>query len=65
MRYSNSAQLCFPPVAGQTLRVDLAGGYVCRCLAMARHMHTSVRLSRKRVLSLSQGALLAWYGGLV
>src|SRR5262249_7300177 len=26
MPYSNPAQLCFPPVAGQTLRADFAGG---------------------------------------
>ena len=26
MRYSNAEQLCFPPVAGQTIRADFAGG---------------------------------------
>jgi hypothetical protein len=26
MRYSNPEQLCFPPVAGQTLRADFEGG---------------------------------------
>jgi hypothetical protein len=26
MRYSNPEQLCFPPIAGQTLRADFAGG---------------------------------------
>jgi hypothetical protein len=26
MPYSNPAQLCFPPVAGQTLRADFEGG---------------------------------------
>ena len=26
MRYSSPKQLCFPPIAGQTIRADFAGG---------------------------------------
>ena len=37
MRYSNPEPLCFPPVAGQTLRADFEGGALssdCGALGM-------------------------------